>query len=153
MSQTAPTPPTSTSSRTPGPSGSPGFPDEGRASGSYLFAGVLLLVSGVMAALQGIAAIIEDGMWNDIGGYVYRFNLSTWGWIHLVLGIIVAVTGWGVLKGASWARATGIVLASLSLLAQFLFLPYEPFWALVMIAVDALVIWALCAYRPPATAL
>ncbi|HET6859125.1 MAG TPA: hypothetical protein VFH94_18820 [Streptomyces sp.] len=122
--------------------------DGGWASGSYLFAGVLLLVSGVMAVLQGIAAIVQDGMWHEIGDYVYRFNLSTWGWIHLVLGLVVAATGYGVLKGASWARATGVLLASLSLITQFLFLPYEPFWALVMIATDAVVIWALCTYQP-----
>ncbi|MGR8011802.1 DUF7144 family membrane protein [Streptomyces hypolithicus] len=140
MSSATPTPPSAPASGTRGPA------ESGWASGSHLFAGVLLLVSGLMAALQGIAAIVEDHMWNDIGDYVYRFNLSTWGWIHLVLGIIVAVTGWGVLKGASWARAVGIVLASLSLVAQFLFLPYEPFWALVVIAVDALVIWALCSH-------
>ncbi|XXC85036.1 hypothetical protein ACLLJJ_04135 [Streptomyces sp. A5-4] len=101
-----------------------------------------------MAILQGAAAIVQDGSWNEIGDYVYRFNLSTWGWIHLALGLVVAVTGYGVLKGASWARATGVLLASLSLITQFLFLPYEPFWALVMIATDAAVIWALCSYQP-----
>ncbi|NEE45330.1 hypothetical protein G3M55_12015, partial [Streptomyces sp. SID8455] len=71
-------------------------------------------------------------------------------WIHLAVGLCAAITGAGLLKGAGWARVTGIVIASLALFAQFLFLPYAPVWSVLMIGVDIFVIWALSAYRPPA---
>lgn len=115
------------------------------ASGSTLFAGVLMLVNGVLSVLAGITGIAKDDVYARIGDYVYKFNLTAWGWIHLVLGIVVAVTGWGVLKGLEWARGVGVGLAAVSIVAQFLWLPYTPLWALVSIALGMFVIWALCA--------
>ncbi|MFJ5260438.1 hypothetical protein ACIQAC_08160 [Streptomyces sp. NPDC088387] len=114
-------------------------------TGGVTFAGVLMLCGGVLAVLQGIAAIADDDVYARVGTYVYELDLTGWGWIHVVLGALVAVTGWGVLSGASWARITGIVLAALSLVAQFLFLPYAPIWSVVMMAIDVFVIWALAA--------
>ncbi|MEU1281354.1 hypothetical protein [Streptomyces sp. NPDC005805] len=127
-------------------------PDSDWVTGGVVFAGVLMLCGGVLAVLQGIAGIAEDDWYTRVGDYVYRISLSGWGWIHLVVGVLVAVTGAGVLKGAEWARLTGILLASLSLITQFLFLPYSPVWAVIMIAIDVFVIWALAAYRPTTTA-
>ena len=69
-------------------------------------------------------------------------------WILLVLGVIAAFTGWGILSGAAWARVAGIALASLSLIAQFLFLPYAPVWSVIMMAIDVFVIWSLAVYQP-----
>ncbi|WP_367319916.1 hypothetical protein [Streptomyces sp. HUAS ZL42] len=116
---------------------------DGRVSGGVTFAGVLLLCGGVLAVLQGIAAIADDDVYARIGTYVYELDLTGWGWIHVILGAVAAVTGGGLLKNMTWARLTGIFLASLSLVAQFLFLPYAPFWAVVMMAIDVWVIWAL----------
>ncbi|MEV7689453.1 hypothetical protein ACFW1F_04085 [Streptomyces bungoensis] len=118
------------------------------AAGGTVFAGVLMLVEGVLAILQGISAIAADSVWTRIDGYVYRINLTGWGWILIVLGVIAVVTGAGILKGADWARGVGIGLASLSIIAQFLFLPYLPIWSLIMIGLDFFVIWALATYRP-----
>lgn len=123
-------------------------PHSGWAAGGAVFAGVLMLVEGVLAVLQGISAIARDSVWARIDGYVYRINLTGWGWILIVLGVIAVVTGAGVLKGADWARGVGIGLASLSIIAQFLFLPYLPIWSLIMIGIDFFVIWALATYRP-----
>ncbi|MVO86470.1 hypothetical protein GPA10_17305 [Streptomyces sp. p1417] len=109
-----------------------------------MFAGVLMLVNGVLGVLAGIAGIAEDDVYARLGDYVYKFNLTTWGWIHLVLGLLIAVTGWGILKGAEWARGAGVALAALGMVAQFLWLPYTPLWALVSLALGAFVIWALC---------
>ncbi|MFI5943724.1 hypothetical protein ACIBCB_26210 [Streptomyces uncialis] len=142
------------------PQGAGGTPwDHGRAPapddprrewvlGGVLFAGVLLLCNGVLAILQGISAIAQDDVYESVGSYVYDINLTGWGWLLLGLGVLAAVTGWGLLSNADWARIAGIVLASLSLVAQFLFLPYQPVWAVIMIAIDVFVIWALVAYRP-----
>jgi hypothetical protein len=113
------------------------------ASGGSLFAGVLMLVIGIMDVLQGIAAIAEDDVYTRVGDYVFKFDLTSWGWIHLVLGILVAAAGAGILKGSEWGRVGGITLASLNVIAQFLFLPYHPWWALFSMAVSIFVIWAL----------
>ncbi|MFE6379774.1 DUF7144 family membrane protein [Streptomyces roseolus] len=116
---------------------------EAWASGGTLFAGVLMLVTGIMDVFQGIAGIAEDDVYARVGDYVFKFNLTTWGWIHLILGVIVAIAGYGILKGAEWGRVAGISLASLNLLAQFLFIPYQPWWALFSMAISVFVIWAL----------
>ncbi|AWI28212.1 hypothetical protein E3E14_29585 [Streptomyces sp. ICN441] len=118
-------------------------PDTGWAAGGTLFAGVLMLVIGVISILEGIAGIVEDEVYLRVGGYVFSWNLTAWGWIHLVLGVLVAVTGWGILRGMEWSRYLGVALASLNIIVQFLFLPYQPVWALFSMAVSVFVIWAL----------
>lgn len=118
------------------------------ATGGATFAGVLMLLHGILAVFQGIAAIAEDDVYARLGDYVYEINLTGWGWILLILGVVAAVAGWGILSGAEWARAVGIALASLSLVAQFLFLPYAPLWSLVMMLFAVFVIWSLANYRP-----
>ncbi|MFJ6566927.1 hypothetical protein ACIQNU_05870 [Streptomyces sp. NPDC091292] len=117
---------------------------EGWATGGTVFAGVLLLVTGVLAILNGIAAVATDDIYTSIGNYVFKFSLTSWGWIHIVLGVVVALAGYGVLKGADWGRALGVGLASLTIVLNFIWLPYQPLWALTMIALSIFVIWALC---------
>ncbi|MCQ9184470.1 hypothetical protein KMT30_36615 [Streptomyces sp. IBSBF 2953] len=134
------------------PAGPPDGPGgAGVAAGGVVFAGVLMFVTGVLAAFQGIAAIARDDVYARLGSYVYEMNLTGWGWVLLVVGVVAAATGWGLLTGAVWARVSGIALASLSLVLQFLFLPYAPFWAVVQIALDVFVIWALATYDPAAS--
>ncbi|GGR73746.1 hypothetical protein GCM10010269_10860 [Streptomyces humidus] len=123
----------------------------GAAAGGVVFAGVLMFVSGVLAAFEGIAAIARDDVYARIGSYVYEMNLTGWGWVLVAVGVVAAATGWGLLTGAVWARVSGIALAALSLVLQFLFLPYAPVWSVVQIAVDVFVIWALAAYEPAAS--
>lgn len=107
-------------------------------------------MNGGLNILQGISAIAKDDVYARVNDYVYRINLTGWGWILLILGAIAVVTGWGILKDAKWARITGIVLAALSMLFQFMFLPYAPIWSVILIAIDVFVIWALASYRPDA---
>ncbi|MFZ4298558.1 DUF7144 family membrane protein [Streptomyces cinereoruber] len=121
------------------------------ASGGTLFAGVLMLVTGFMDIFQGIAGIAEDDVYTRIGDYVFKFDLTTWGWIHLILGVVLVIAGYGILKGAEWGRVAGITLASLNILFHFLSLPYQPWWSLFSMAVSIFVIWALAtdeAYGP-----
>lgn len=113
------------------------------ASSGTLFAGVLMVVIGILDILQGIAAIAEDDVYQRVGDYVFKFDLTSWGWIHLILGILVTAAGAGILKGSEWGRMGGIVLASLNVIAQFMFLPYHPWWALFSMAISIFVIWAL----------
>ncbi|MEU3463573.1 hypothetical protein ABZ721_26955 [Streptomyces sp. NPDC006733] len=104
----------------------------------------MMIFGGVMAILQGISAIAEDDLFVTTNNYVFEFDLTSWGWIHLVLGIVVLLAGLALFTGALWARAVGVVLAGLSLIANFMWVPYNPFWALVLIALDIFVIYALC---------
>ncbi|MCX4549739.1 hypothetical protein OG204_18025 [Streptomyces sp. NBC_01387] len=118
-------------------------PHSGWAAGGTMFAGVLMLVEGVTDILQGIVAIAKDSVYTHVNNYTYAFSLTSWGWIHLILGILVALTGLGILAGVTAARAAGIVLASLNVILQFMFLPYQPLWALTGIAIGLFVIWSL----------
>ncbi|MET9660469.1 hypothetical protein [Streptomyces sp. NPDC006510] len=104
-----------------------------------------MIFGGAMAIFEGIAAIAKNDVFIATRDYVFRFNLTGWGWIHLVLGIVIVLAGCALFTGAMWARVLGIVLAGLGALANFLWLPHYPFWSLVLIAIDIFIIWALCA--------
>ncbi|MEU0097606.1 hypothetical protein [Streptomyces sp. NPDC006267] len=140
----APAPDAPRPAEPPRPGGGSGSP---WAAGGAVFAGVLLLVDGVLGVLKGIAGIASNDVYARINDYVFKFSVTSWGWIHLVLGVILVLVGWGILKGATWARGAGVVLASLNLVANFMWLPYTPVWAIVTIAIDVFVIWALCTDR------
>jgi hypothetical protein len=116
-------------------------------SGFSTFAGVVMLIAGILHVLQGIAAIAHDHIYVSTPDYVYSFDLTGWGWVHLVLGVVVAAVGVAVLRGQSWAAAMGMILAGLSLLGNFLFIPWYPFWSLLIMALDAAVIYALARYQ------
>ena len=118
------------------------------ATGLALFAGTIMAVLGVLSALAGISALLDDGVYVPVQGYLYALDLTTWGWIHLILGVVVAAAGFGVIAGQLWARAIGILAASANLIANFLFLPFSPWWSVLLIALDIAVIWALSVYRP-----
>jgi hypothetical protein len=116
------------------------------AAGFILFADVMMLMSGTFQALAGLVGIFQNEFYVATRNYLFKFDVTTWGWIHLVGGIIVALAGWGLLSGRTWARAVAITLAALSAIANFLFIPYYPFWSLLIIALDVFVIWALAAH-------
>ncbi|MFE6762350.1 hypothetical protein [Streptomyces sp. NPDC057689] len=142
MAQTAPPPGTPSSPPGPGPED-----DNPWATGGIMFAGVLLMVDGVLGAIKGIAGIASDDVYTRINNYVFKFDVTTWGWIHLILGIVIAIVGWGILRGFGWARGVGVGLAALNMIANFMWLPYQPIWAVVSLAIDTFVIWALCTGR------
>lgn len=107
------------------------------------FGGAMLVVVSLFQVLQGISAVAEDTVYVTGVDYVYAFDVTTWGWIHIVLGVLALVAGIGVLVRQTWAFVTGIVLAGLACLANFAFIPYYPVWSLIIIAFYLLVIWAL----------
>jgi hypothetical protein len=113
-------------------------------SGWVTFAGVMMIFGGAMGIFEGIAAIAKDDVFVATRNYTYQFSLTSWGWIHLVLGIVVVLAGAALLRGAFWARVIGVLLAGLSMIANFMWLPQYPFWAIVLITIDAFVIWAIC---------
>jgi hypothetical protein len=118
----------------------------GWAVGFVVFAAVMMMLAGGFQTIAGIAAIFEDEFFVVGPNYVYDLDVTAWGWIHLILGVILFAAGAGVLSGATWARVVGITLASLSAFANFFFIPYYPVWSIVIIALDVAVIWALSVY-------
>jgi hypothetical protein len=118
------------------------------ATGLALFAGVMMVVAGLYQVFAGLAAILHDVVYLATPAYIYSMDLTGWGWIHLVLGILLLVVGAGVVSGQKWARFVGIGLVALSMIANFLFVPYYPVWSLLIIALEVAVIWALAVYEP-----
>lgn len=118
------------------------------AKGSALGGAVLLVTVGVLEILQGISAISEDDVTVVGPEYTYQFDLTSWGWIHLVLGVLVTAVGIMLFTGATWARVGAIVICSLSILANFLWLPHSPWWSIIIIALDVFVIWAVATWNP-----
>lgn len=117
------------------------------ADGGTIFAAVLLTTVGVFQVLEGISAIAKDEVFRVTGDYVFKVDLTTWGWIHLLVGALAVLIGVSILYGQGWAMIAGIVVAMVSALANFMFMPYYPLWALVLIAFDLFVIWSLSTVR------
>lgn len=115
----------------------------GLAIGVTFFAATMMAIVGGFHIIAGIAALIEDQFFVIGREYVYEFDVTTWGWIHLIAGIVVFVASFGLFTGRLWARAVGVLVAAASLILNFMYLPYFPVWSVVMIAVSILVIWAL----------
>ena len=114
------------------------------ATGLTAFAAVMLFLVGLLDIFRGIMAIAEDDIFVTTRNYVFEFDLTGWGWIHLALGVVAVIVSFGLLKTATWARVAGVAIAGLVIIANFLSLPYYPVWSVVMIAVSGFIIWALC---------
>ena len=115
----------------------------GSAVAGYVFAGVILIMIGTFQAIAGLAAIIDDEFFVTTPNYAFEVDVTAWGWIHLLLGLLVAFAGYALFAAKTWARVVGVTFATLSAIGNFFFIPYYPFWAILIIALDVWVIWAL----------
>jgi len=118
----------------------------GAAVGVIVTAAVFMILIGVFQAIQGLVALLNDTFYVVGAEYVFQFDVSTWGWIHLVLGLVAAFAGYGLLSGATWARVVAILMASVSIVANFMWMPYYPIWSLTVITFSAFAIWAVTAH-------
>ena len=116
------------------------------AVGWTTFAGIMMILIGVFHAIAGLSGILKDDFYAVLPNYVLKFDVTTWGWIHLIGGIVVVLAGFGLFSGAVWARTVGVILAAVSALVSFAWIPLYPIWSLVLIAIDVTVIWALTAH-------
>ncbi|MGW3210514.1 DUF7144 family membrane protein [Streptomyces sp. NPDC001135] len=114
------------------------------AGGLTSFAGIMLLIAGLLGVFRGIMAIAQDNVFVTTPNYVFKFDLTSWGWIHLVLGVIAMIVSFGLFQPSLWARIAGVGIAGLVIIANFLSLPYYPVWSVLMIALSGFIIWALC---------
>lgn len=118
----------------------------GWAAGYAGFAGVVLIMVGFFQAIAGLVAIVDDTFYVVGQEYIFQFDVTTWGWIHLIVGVIVLVSGFGIFTGNVAARTVGVIAAAISAIAAFMWLPWYPVWAIVIIALDIAIIWALTAH-------
>ena len=118
----------------------------GAAVGFTYFAAIVMFMVGTFHAIAGFAGILENEFYVSTRNYVFEFDATAWGWIHLIAGLIVIFAAVGLFSGAVWARTVGVTMAVISAIANFGFIPYYPVWSIVIIALDIAVIWALTAH-------
>lgn len=114
--------------------------------GWVYFAGLLLILSGAFQMIAGLTALLNDQFYAVTQQSLLVFDITTWGWIHMLIGLLVIVTGTSVMSGQAWARVVAVVLASLVVIEQFAFITAYPIWSIVMIAVGVLTIYALAVH-------
>ncbi len=123
----------------------PPGPDDvsGWAIGGAVFAATVLMMIGIFQSIAGLVAIFDDDFYVVTRNYTFDLDTTAWGWIHLIVGILLVVVAFSLFARRPWAGVAAIMLAALSAVANFFFIPYYPFWAIVVIALDVWVIWAL----------
>ena len=115
----------------------------GVAVGFISFAGIVLILAGIFHVIDGIVGLFNNDFYVKTDNWVFKFNVTSWGWIHILLGIIAILAGVGLFSGAIWARTVAVIVAAVSIIANFVWLPYYPWWALLVIVLDFFVIWAV----------
>jgi hypothetical protein len=116
------------------------------AVGWAMFAAIMLMIGGFLQIMEGLAAIIKKDYFVVGHNYVYHLSAAGWGWIHLLIGVAIVAAGVGIFSGNVLARTVGVLVAAGGVIANFLWIPYYPVWAIVLIAINVTVIWALTAH-------
>lgn len=116
------------------------------AVGWTMFAACMMVLIGLWWVIAGLTGLINDEFYVTTRNYVFRFDVTAWGWIHLIAGILVAFAGFGLFWGAVWARTVGVIMAMLAALIGFAWIPWYPFWAILIVVASVAVIWALIAH-------
>ncbi|MEE4276042.1 MAG: hypothetical protein V2J16_09290 [Thermoleophilia bacterium] len=120
--------------------------DEGKGAGWIVFAWIMLLIQGTMAIINGFIALYDANVIEELGGVYVAGDLTTWGWIAIVLGVLGIAAAFSVIKGGTFGIWFAILVASVSMIVQLFWIPIVPFWALTIIVIDILVIYNLAVY-------
>lgn len=118
----------------------------GAAVGWTMFAAITMLLIGVWWIIAGLVGVIDDNFYVTTRNYVFKFDTTWWGWIHLITGAIVVLAGFWLFTGAVWARTVGVIMAIWAALLAFAWLPWYPIWAIIIVAASITVMWALTAH-------
>ncbi len=118
-------------------------PPSGVAVGFTGFAAFIMMMVGMFHAIIGLSGIFQDDFLVVAHEFLLEFDVTVWGWLHLLAGVVVFVAAYGLFQGAVWARTIGVIMAVASGIANFGFIPYQPFWSITILALDVAVIWAL----------
>jgi hypothetical protein len=111
--------------------------------GWIYFAGMMLVVSSVFQAFMGIVALTHSSFYLVTGSTLSVYNFTTWGWIHLLLAVVLLFAGFSVLSGHLFGRIVATIVVALSIIANLIFLPAYPVWSVAVLVIDALVLYAL----------
>ena len=120
--------------------------DSPRSSGWYgwiVFAGTMMIIAGAFNIIQGLVAVAKDEFYDVTPNHLVTFDLTQWGWIHLIMGVILLLIGLALFKESMWAVIAGMIVVSINMITQFAFMSAYPVWSIVAIAVDLMVLWAL----------
>jgi hypothetical protein len=137
------------------PRPAPGYDDvsatyrepSGAAIGLTILAAVFMMVTGVLGFFEGLAAVIRGSFFVTLPNYAFSLSATSWGVVHIILGALLFIAGVALFADQTWARVVGVALAAFMMIANFVYLPYYPVWAIVVIALNAFVIWALLTPR------
>jgi hypothetical protein len=119
--------------------------DEPEGAGWLLFAGIMIMIAGILNVIWGIAAISNSKFFTANATYILT-ELKTWGWIVLIIGVAELFAAFSIWAGGQYGRWVGIVAAGANSIAALLSIPAYPFWALCLFAIDILIIYGLAAY-------
>jgi hypothetical protein len=123
----------------------PDYYGQERGAGWLVFAATMLGLAGIMSILDGIIALSKSRFYFAGATYVFS-DLRTWGWIALIVGVLLVVAAMGVLAGSQFSRWFGMTAAGLSAISSFAMMQAYPFWTMLIFAIDVLVIYALAVY-------
>ncbi len=118
----------------------------GWAVGWAGFAGVMLVMIGMFDVIQGLVALFNDEFFVITQEWIFEFDITAWGWIQLILGVVLIASGIGIFSGNVAARTVAVIIAGLAAIANFAWLPYYPLWSIIVIAICVAIIWALTAH-------
>jgi hypothetical protein len=116
-------------------------------AGWVVFGAMMMILGGSFHAITGLVALLDQGYYR-VGSnrLLVQVDYTTWGWVHLGIGVVALVTGFALMRAPRWARVMGVVVASVSAVVNLGFLAAAPFWAVMIIALDVLVIYAITAH-------
>jgi hypothetical protein len=125
-----------------------GFGADRSAKGAFShvvspFAAFLLMIASLLDILQGAAAVANDELYTQAKQYLYKLDLTAWGWIHIVIGVLGVVVAVGILRRSAWGLVAGLAVAIIGILTNFAFLPVYPVWSAFVISFNVVVVWAL----------
>jgi hypothetical protein len=137
------------------PRPAPGYDDvqagyaepRGAVIGLTMLAAAFMMIAGVLGFFEGLASVIRGSFFVTLPNYAFSLSSTSWGVVHIILGALLFIAGAALFADQTWARIVGVVLAAFMLVANFVYLPYYPVWAIVVIALDVFVIWALLSPR------
>lgn len=107
------------------------------------FAGFMMILMGSLQAVAGLAALLNNEWLLVTESRLIVFDFTTWGWIHLLIGAVVFSAGFAVMNGAVWARLIGVIIAMISIVANLAYANTYPIWAIAVVVIDVLIIYAL----------
>lgn len=115
-------------------------------TGWVAFAGIYAVLVGIFQAIIGFVSLFKNDIFVVGRETIWFVDYSTWGWIHILIGLFILLVGLAILAGQTWGRVFGVIMVSLSAIATFAFVPVYPIWSVIILIVDILVLYALIAH-------